>query len=60
MDFERKHLSFVDSVDIIDYVKKSVEILMSMREDEFENYNKNWRLQEQIRANKEKQASPAE
>lgn len=60
MDFERKHLSYVDSVDIIDYVKKSVEILMSMREDEFENYNKNWRLQEQIRANKEKQASPAE
>jgi alpha-glucosidase (family GH31 glycosyl hydrolase) len=60
MDFERKHLSFVDSVDIIDYVKKSVEILMSMREDEFENYNKNWRLQEQIRTNKEKQASPAE
>ena len=44
MDLERKHLSFVDSVDIIDYVKKSVEILMSMREDEFGNYNKNWRL----------------
>ena len=54
MDLERVHLSKVDSVDIIDYVKKSVEILMSMREDEFINYNKNWQIQEKIRENKEK------
>jgi len=46
MDLERKHLSYVDSVDIIDYVKKSVEILMSMREHEFEDYNKSWQIQE--------------
>jgi len=49
MDLERAHLSKVDSVDIIDYVKKSVEILMSMREDEFANYNKNWQIQEKLR-----------
>ncbi len=60
MDLERKHLSYVDSVDIIDYVKKSVEILMSMREDEFENYNKSWQIQEQIRVNKDKPISPPE
>lgn len=54
MDLERAHLSKVDSVDIIDYVKKSVEILMSMREDEFANYNKNWQIQEKIRENKAK------
>ena len=42
MELERLHLSRVDSMDIIDYIKQSVEILMSMREDEFVNYNKNW------------------
>ena len=44
MELERLHLSRVDSMDIIDYIKQSVEILMSMREDEFVNYNKNWKL----------------
>jgi hypothetical protein len=52
MELERLHLSRVDSMDIIDYIKQSVEILMSMREDEFVNYNKNWKLQEQLRYNK--------
>jgi hypothetical protein len=54
MDLERMHLRRVDSVDIIDYVKKSVEILMSMREDEFASYKMSWDLQEQIRLSKEK------
>lgn len=54
MDLERLHLSRVDSLDIIDFVKKSVEILMSMREDEFINFNKNWQLQEQLRLSKQK------
>lgn len=53
MELERLHLSRVDSMDIIDYIKQSVEILMSMREDEFVNYNKNWKLQEQLRYNKQ-------
>lgn len=44
MEIERRHLSRVDSMDIIDYVKQSVEILMSMREDEFLDYNKNWKI----------------
>jgi hypothetical protein len=44
MDLERIHLSRVDSLDIIDFVKKSVEILMSMREDEFSTFHKNWHL----------------
>lgn len=54
MELERLHLSRVDSMDIIDYIKQSVEILMCMREDEFVNYNKNWKLQEQLRYNKQK------
>lgn len=54
MDLERQHLGRIDSVDMIDYVKKSVEILMSMREEEFRNYHKNWKITENIRLNKEK------
>jgi hypothetical protein len=54
MELERMHLGIVDSIDIIDYVKKSVEILMSMREDEFLNYKQNWEMQEQLRLNKER------
>lgn len=60
MDLERMHLGRVDSIDIIDYVKKSVEILMSMREDEFNNFHKNWQVQEQLRKNKEKREMPEE
>ena len=41
-------------MDIIDYVKQSVEILMSMWEDEFLNYNKNWKMQEKLREIKER------
>ena len=41
---ERKRLMRVDSLDLLDYVKQSVEILMHMREDEFVNFKKNWHL----------------
>jgi hypothetical protein len=54
MQLERMHLSRVDSLDIIDYVKQSVEILMHMRQDEFRNYEKNWKLQESLRESKRK------
>lgn len=36
MEQERAKLSKVDTVDIIDYIKQSVEILMHMRLEEFE------------------------
>jgi hypothetical protein len=42
MDKERKKLASVDTLDIIDYIKQSVEILMHMRQEEFELFKLNW------------------
>ena len=53
MKLERKKLQRVDSLDLLDYIKQSVEILMHMRQEEFENFNKNWDLQEKLRAKQE-------
>lgn len=36
MEKEKEKLSFVDTLDIVDYIKHSVEILMHMRIDEFD------------------------
>lgn len=41
---ERSKLNNVDTVDIIDYIKQSVEILMHMRIEEFDMFKKNWNL----------------
>jgi len=38
MDEERERLFKVDSIEVLDYVKQSVEILMNMKGEEFENY----------------------
>lgn len=46
---ERKKLNTVDTLDIIDYIKQSVEILMHMRQDEFDLFKQNWDQQEKIR-----------
>lgn len=42
MDKEKEKLSKVDTLDIIDYIKHSVEILMHMRIDEFELFKQSW------------------
>jgi hypothetical protein len=42
MDKERKKLNMVDTLDLIDYIKQSVEILMHMRMEEFELFKNNW------------------
>ena len=42
MEKERHKLSTVDTVDLIDYIKQSVEILMHMRIEEFEMFKNNW------------------
>jgi hypothetical protein len=49
MEDERKKLGKVDTVDIIDYIKQSVEILMHMRLEEFEQFQSNWNKQEALR-----------
>ena len=42
MDKERRKLNMVDTLDLIDYIKQSVEILMHMRIEEFELFKNNW------------------
>ena len=49
IDNERMKLNTVDTLDLIDYIKQSVEILMHMRIEEFELFKNNWILQENMR-----------
>lgn len=49
MEQEKINLNCVDTLDIIDYIKSSVEILMHMRIDEFEQFKNNWNNQEKLR-----------
>ncbi len=42
MEQEKINLNCVDTLDIIDYIKSSIEILMHMRIDEFEQFKNNW------------------
>jgi len=49
MDKERAKLFEMDTLDIIDYIKQSVEILMHMRIEEFEVFKNNWATQEKLR-----------
>jgi len=49
MDTEKSKLACIDTLDIIDYIKQSVEILMHMRMDEFELFKNNWNAQEKMR-----------
>ena len=49
MDKERRKLNMVDTLDLIDYIKQSVEILMHMRIEEFELFKNNWDTQEKLR-----------
>lgn len=49
MELEKSKLGTIDTLDIIDYIKQSVEILMHMRMDEFEMFKNNWNAQEKLR-----------
>lgn len=40
MEEERERLYKVDSLEVLDYVKQSVEILMNMKADEYEQFLK--------------------
>jgi hypothetical protein len=46
---EKKKLHGTDTIDILDYIKQSIEILMHMRIEEFELFKKNWEMQESLR-----------
>lgn len=49
IEVEKKKLAPMDTIDIIDYIKQSVEILMHMRIEEFEQFKENWNMQEKFR-----------
>ncbi len=49
IESERAKLNSIDTLDLIDYIKQSVEILMHMRIEEFELFKSNWNLQEKMR-----------
>lgn len=44
IESEKKKLEPMDTIDIIDYIKQSVEILMHMRIEEFEQFKENWNM----------------
>jgi hypothetical protein len=48
MEEEREKLQILDSFDVLDYIRQSVEILMNMKVDEFDNFIKNKQLHEKI------------
>ncbi len=53
MEEERERLYKVESLEVLDYVKQSVEILMNMKGDEFEIYQKNKEYQEKVKKREE-------
>ena len=55
IELEKEKLKNVDTIDLIDYIKQSVEILMHMRMEEFELFKQNWETQERIRKAKLKE-----
>lgn len=48
MEEERERLYHVDSLEVLDYVKQSVEILMNMKAEEYDSYLKNREHQEKM------------
>jgi hypothetical protein len=49
MEEERERLYKVESLEILEYVKQSVEILMNMKGDEFDVYQKNKEFNEKVK-----------
>ena len=41
MEQERENLYHIDSLEVLDYIKQSVEILMNMKADEYEMFKRN-------------------
>ena len=48
MEEERDRLYKIDSIEVLDYIKQSVEILMNMKGEEYDQYIKNREIQEHI------------
>ncbi len=58
MEEERERLYKIDSLEVLDYVKQSVEILMNMKAEEYEQFLKNrdchLRMQEKLKQRERK------
>lgn len=54
MEEERERLFKVDSIEVLEYIKQSVEILMNMKGDEYDQYIKNREYQEKQREKEDK------
>ena len=54
MDEERSRLYKSDSIEVLDYIRQSVEILMNMKGEEYEQYIKNRDLHEKLSLKEEK------
>lgn len=53
MEEERDRLYKVDSLEVLDYVKQSVEILMNMKGDEIDTYSKNKQVMDRLKRKEE-------
>ena len=51
---ERERLGNVDSIEVLEYIKQSVEILMNMKGEEYEQFVKNKEIHEKLRLKEEK------
>ena len=60
MEEERERLYKVESLEILEYVKQSVEILMNMKGDEFDVYQKNKEFHEKVKKKDEERGKSAE
>ena len=54
MEEERSRLYKIDSIEVLDYIKQSVEILMNMKGEEYDQYIKNRDLHERMQLKEEK------
>lgn len=54
MEEERERLFKIDSIEVLDYIKQSVEILMNMKGDEYDQFVRNRELQNRLKAKEEK------
>ena len=50
MQEERERLYKVDSLDVLEYIKQSVEILMNMKGEEYDQFVKNRDIQDRLNA----------
>ena len=48
MEEERERLYKIDSLEVLDYIRQSVEILMNMKGEEYDQFIKNKDLQDKM------------